>query len=81
MQQDCVSTYSGSETYLWKNWLLGHEVLVTLKYVEVILHKKTQCPKEIGSWLGEAPCPDRGCLQENGCSSRNISDTHSPQRS
>lgn len=81
MQQDCVSIYSGSEIYLWKNLLLGHEVLVTSKYMEVILHKKTQCPKEIGSWLWEAPYPDGGCLQGNGCFSRIISDTHSPQRS
>lgn len=49
-----------------KNWLLGHKVLMTLGYMEAVLHKETLLPTGIGNWLGEAPSAERGCLQGNG---------------
>lgn len=50
--------------------MLGHEVPMTLGYVEAILHKETLLPTGIGNWLAEAPFPGRGCLQGNRVLSR-----------
>ena len=46
--------------------MLGHEVLMTLGYMEAILRKETLLPTGVGNWLGETPSPGRGCLQGNG---------------
>lgn len=49
--------------------MLGHEVPMTLGYIEAILHRETLLTG-IGNWLAEAPFPGRGYLQGSKVLSR-----------
>lgn len=49
--------------------MLGHEVPMTLGYMEAVLHRDTLL-RGIGKWLAEAPFPGRGYLQGSRVLSR-----------